>query len=132
MTNGNSEPQTCGKGLADHSAVIDNLAAYATENANVLEAHLGMLDESDPASAEEGVLYRDLVSELRQASSLLRAAAARMQAARALPMGRHLDSPDANATMMQAFRRFVDAASALGAALSARMPADRAMLAEME
>ncbi len=91
-----------------------------------------MLDQSDALSADEGVVYAILVSELRQASRALHASATRMSKSRDLPMGRHVESPDANAVMAEAFRRFVDAEAALVDGVSARLADDRQMLREME
>ena len=129
-TTGTSSP-TCGKGLAHHGPAIDWLARFALTNADVLEAHLPMLDESDPASADEGAVYRALIDELRQAGTLLESAATRMIGAREMTMGRHVDSSEANAAMADAFHRFVDAESSLIPALNKQFAEHEVMLRDM-
>jgi hypothetical protein len=116
-----ADTSTCGRGLAHHGSVIQAIARYTRENADVLASHVPMLDESDPASADEGAVYRQLVQQLNHASAVLDAAAARMFSAQNMAMGRHIDSRAANAAMGDAFKRFVSAESSLVSTLSERL-----------
>ena len=125
------EHPTCGKGLAAHAPLPEQLGRLAAATAAVLEAHLGMLDVSDPHSAREHAVYVALVEEHRRAAQGLGEIARRMQGARDLPMGRHVDAPEANAAMARAFADFVEAETALRALLDARLAQDREMLAAM-
>jgi hypothetical protein len=122
---------TCGKGLAANAPLPDQLGRVVAATAAVLEAHLAMLDVSDPHSAKEQAVYVGLVEEHRRAAQVLRGIAQRMAEARELPMGRHLDAPGADAEMCRAFAGFVVSETALHAALEARLAQDQAMLAAM-
>ena len=122
---------TCGKGLAAHATLPEQLGRLAAATASVLEAHLPMLDVSDPHSAAERAVYVALVEEHRRAAEVLQGIARRMAGARDLPMGRHVDAPEANAAMGQAFAWFVERETELRAVLDARLAQDRAMLAAM-
>lgn len=122
---------TCGKGLAAHAPLPDQLGRVVAATAAVLEAHLAMLDVSDPHSAREQAVYVGLVEEHRRAAQLLRGIAQRMAGARDLPMGRHVNAPEADEAMCRAFAGFVESETELRVALEARLAQDRAMLAAM-
>lgn len=59
------EVMTCGKGLADHSAIPRRLAALTAALADVLENHQGSLDAAD-ANARAG--NEAMLSEMRGAA----------------------------------------------------------------
>ena len=123
---------TCGKGLAANASLPDLFGRLTAATAAILEAHLAMLDVSDPRSATEHALYVAVVEEHRRAAAVLRAIADRMTGARDLPMGRHLNVPEANSEMGRAFAEFVEGETALRALLDARLVEDRQMLAAIQ
>jgi hypothetical protein len=122
---------TCGKGIAANAPLPDHLGRMAAATADVLEAHLPMLDVTDPHSAEEHALYVWLIEEHRRAAHVLQVVAERMAGARDLPMGRHVHAPAASVAMERAFTSFVASEAELHASLEARLAQDRAMLAAM-
>jgi hypothetical protein len=123
---------TCGKGLAANASLPDLFGRLTASTAAILEAHLAMLDVSDPRSATEHAVYVGLMEEHRHAAAVLHAIAERMTGARDLPMGRHLSVPEANSEMGRAFAEFVEGETALRALLDARLVEDRQMLAAMQ
>ena len=123
---------TCGKGLAANASLPDLFARLTAATAAILEAHLAMLDVSDPRSAAEHALYVAVVDEHRRAARALRAVADRMTGARDLPMGRHLNVPEANAEMGRAFAEFVEGETELRTLLDTRLVEDRQMLEVMK
>ena len=103
------DQQTCGQGLAEHSALPAQLAEVTEAMADNLQVHMAALELDDEPAREEHAVYLRLVEEQRQTAGRLRAVAREMTAARDLPMGRHdaetLRSPEVG----DAFRRFVKA-----------------------
>src|SRR5918999_3708259 len=103
------DPQTCGHGLAQHSALPAQLAEVVETMADNLHVHMQALELDDEPAREEHAVYLHLVEEQRQAAGRLRAVAAEMATARDLPMGRHdtqtMTSPEVGA----AFHRLVEA-----------------------
>ena len=123
---------TCGKGLAANASLLALFGRLTAATAAILEAHLPMLDISDPSSATEHALYVAIAEDHRRAATVLRTIADRMTGARDLPMGRHLDVPEANSEMGRAFAEFVEGETALRALLDDRLVADRQMLAAIQ
>ena len=121
-------PSTCGQGLAANAGLPDRMARLAAATAAVLEAHLPMLDRSDPQSRAEHAVYVELIDAHRKAAQQLRDASQQMARARDLPMGRHVDDADVNLAMGRAFAEFVESETSLHAALDARLTDDRQML----
>ena len=130
---GSAEPgvQTCGRGLAAHAPLPAALGRLTDAVADILDAHLPMLDVTDPYSAREEAAYVRLVEEHRRTAALLSATAERMAGYRDLPMGRHVDDAAAGAQMAERFARFVALEEELVALLEARLRQDRAMLDAM-
>jgi hypothetical protein len=122
---------TCGRGLAAHSDLPRVLGELTEAVADVLESHLGMLDRTDAVAELEHGAYVELVAEHRVAAHQLAAAAGHMAGYRDLPMGRHVDSREANALMAGAFARLVRLEEELVALLQRRLAEDRAMLEAM-
>lgn len=122
---------TCGRGLAAHAPVPAQLGRLVEATAAVLQAHLGMLDLSDPFSVAEREVYRVLIDEHGRAAEVLLGLAQRMAAARELPMGRHIDVPEATVAMRHAFAQFVECEMELQGMLESRLAQDRQMLATM-
>jgi hypothetical protein len=108
------EQQTCGKGLAEHSAIPARMAELTEAMADNLRVHMQALELDDEPAREEHAVYLRLVEEQRQAAGRLRAVAAEMAAARDLPMGRHDAETMRSPEVGDAFRRFVEARDRLG------------------
>ena len=126
------EQQTCGRGLAEYSALPAQLAEVTEAMADNLQMHMQALELDDEPAREEHAVYLHLVEEQRQAAGRLRAVAAEMAAARDLPMGRHdtqtMTSPEVGA----AFHRLVEAKRELLALLQRMAEQDQQLLAQMD
>ena len=125
------EQQTCGRGLAEHSALPAHLAEVTEAMASNLQVHMQALELDDEPAREEHAVYLRLVEEQRQAAARLRAVANEMAAARDLPMGRHDAQTMSSPEVGDAFQRFVKAKQELLALLQGMVEQDRRMLAEM-
>jgi hypothetical protein len=126
------EQQTCGRGLAEHSALPARLAEVTEAMAGNLQVHLQALELDDEPARQEHAVYLRLAEEQRQAAGRLRAVASEMAAARDLPMGRHDAETMASPEVGDAFQRFVKAKQELLALLQGMVEQDRRMLAEMD
>jgi hypothetical protein len=125
------EPQTCGRGLAENSAVPEQLARVIETMADNLHVHMQALELDDEPAREEHAVYLRLVEEQRQAAGRLRAVAAEMAGARDLPMGRHDEQTMGSPEVGDAFRRFVEAKQELLVLLQRMAEQDRQLLAQM-
>jgi hypothetical protein len=125
------DQQTCGRGLAEHSALPARLAAVTEAMADNLQVHMQALELDDEAAREEHAVYLHLVEEQRQAAGRLRAVAGEMAAARDLPMGRHDQQTMTSPEVGDAFRRFVEAKRELLALLQRMAEQDQQLLAQM-
>jgi hypothetical protein len=125
------EQQTCGRGLAEHSALPAQLAEVTEAMASNLQVHMQALELDDEPAREEHAVYLRLAEEQRQAAARLRAVANEMAAARDLPMGRHDAQTMSSPEVGDAFQRFVKAEQELLALLQGMVEQDRRMLAEM-
>jgi hypothetical protein len=124
------EQQTCGRGLAEHSALPARLAEVTEAMADNLQVHMQALELDDEPARQEHAVYLRLAEEQRQAAARLRAVAAEMAAARDLPMGRHDEQTMSSPEVGDAFQRFVEAKQELLALLQRMVEDDRRMLAE--
>ena len=122
---------TCGRGLADHSALTAKLGALVASTANNLELHMTALDLSDEKSQREFTAYRHLAQQHRAIAAQLDSTAAQMAGYRELPMGRHDMEVMGEPKMREAFSKFVIEESELCALLTKRLEEDRAMLESM-
>ncbi|HEY3173640.1 MAG TPA: hypothetical protein VGK86_13815 [Thermoanaerobaculia bacterium] len=122
---------TCGKGLAEQSALQANLGELTDSMAEILEIHMGALDLQDNDSRREHEAYRELVSDHRRIAAALRETARRMAGYRDLPMGRHDTSVMSSPRAVEAFEKFVKLEQELMSMLQKRLEADRKMLSEM-
>lgn len=120
---------TCGKGLAEHSALPARLAELVDALAENLELHQGTLDLSDENARKELDAYVKLAREHRSLAAQLRETAQRMAGYRDLPMGRHDERALAAPRLVEAFERFVKAEEALFNQLQGAIERDRQMLA---
>ena len=125
------DQQTCGKGLAEHSALTASMGELVAATARVLEVHMKALDLTDERSKREYEVYGDLASAHRHIANQLADTAERMSGYRSLPMGRH----DMNAMMSpaprHAFAGFVKDEERLMSLLQERLTQDHAMLETM-
>ena len=126
------EQQTCGKGLADHSALPARLAEVTEAMAGNLQVHMAALELDDEPAREEHAVYLRLVEEQRQAAGRLRAVAGEMAAARDLPMGRHDSETMRSPEVGDAFRRFIQAKQDLLTLLQRMAEQDQRLLAQMQ
>jgi hypothetical protein len=120
---------TCGKGLAEHSALPAKLAELEDALAENLEAHQMTLDLSDGNSRKELDAYVTLAREHRAIAAQLRQTAEHMAGYRDLPMGRHDERAFADPKLFDAFEKFVRAEEDLLVQLQAAVERDRGMLA---
>jgi len=125
------EEQTCGKGLAQHSAITASVGELVASTARVLKVHMKALDLTDENAKREYEAYRELASAHRRLAGELADTASRMAGYRTLPMGRHDMSVMMSAAPRHAFAGFVKQEQALVTLLEARLEQDRAMLATM-
>jgi hypothetical protein len=125
------EQQTCGRGLAEHSALPARLADVTNAMADNLQVHMQALELDDEAARQEHAVYLRLAEEQRQVAARLRAVAGEMAAARDLPMGRHDEQTMTSPEVGAAFQRFVTAKQELLDLLHQMVEQDRRMLAEM-
>jgi hypothetical protein len=125
------DQQTCGKGLAHHSALTASLGELMASTARVLEVHMKALDLTDESSKREFDAYRELASAHRRIAGELAETAQRMADYRTLPMGRHDMAVMTSAAPRHAFAGFVKQEEALATLLHERLVQDKAMLAAM-
>ena len=126
------EPQTCGQGLAEHSALPAQLAQVIETMADNLHVHMQALELDDEPAREEHAVYLRLVEEQRQAAGRLRAVAGEMAAAGDLPMGRHDEQTMRSPEVGHAFRRFIESRRELQALLERMAEEDRQLLAQLD
>ena len=119
------EQQTCGRGLAEHSALPAQLAEVTEAMASNLQVHMQALELDDEPAREEHAVYLRLAEERRRAGDN------EMAAARDLPMGRHDAQTMSSPEVGDAFQRFVKAKQELLDLLQGMVEEDRRMLAEM-
>ena len=125
------EQQTCGKGLAQHSALTASLGDLIASTARVLEVHMKALDLTDENAKREYDAYHELASTHRRIARELADTAERMAAYRTLPMGRHDMTVMMSAPPRHAFAGFVKHEETLVTLLETRLAQDKAMLAAM-
>ena len=124
-------PQTCGLGLAEHSALPAKLAELSGAVAAILEQHTKALDLTDTSSWQELQAYRRLAKEHRDVAAQLHAIATEMADYRELPMGKHDETQMAASAAGDVFEQFVHREQELMTLLEKRLEQDRPMLAEM-
>jgi hypothetical protein len=120
---------TCGKGLAEHSALPAALGAMMAALAENLEVHQTTLDLTDPISRMELAAYVGLAKEHREIADRLEATASRMAGYRDLAMGRHDERALADPKLLAAFESFVKREEELLSLLLTAHERDAEMLA---
>jgi hypothetical protein len=124
-----ADEQTCGKGLAEHSALPAKLAELIGSVAGNLAIHMKALDPSDAKAMEERDAYESLTRQHRQIASLLRATAAEMAGYRDLPMGRHDEAAMSAPQVIDTFEELVSIRRETVELLQAMLEQEEAMLA---
>jgi hypothetical protein len=119
---------TCGKGLAEHSAIPAKMADLIAALADNLEAHQRTLDLSDERSRQELDAYVTLARQHRAIAAQLSDVAEQMTSYRELPMGRHDDRALAGPAVVDAFTTFVRVEREMLALLEASAARHGAML----
>ena len=123
-----TEPQTCGKGLAERSALPARVGALTAAMAEVLDTHQQTLDFTDDNAREELTAYQQLANDYRRLTTQLHAIADRMLGCRDLPMARHhaqaMIAPEIRGTLAN----LVERERELAALLTTWIEEDQAML----
>ena len=126
------EQPTCGKGLAEHSALPATLGRLTDAMAGILEHHQTALDLTDENARKEYRAYVKLEMEFRRIASQLQATAEHMAGYRDLPMGRHDERAMASPKALDTFATFVRVEQELLGLLQKAVERDQKMLAEMQ
>jgi hypothetical protein len=122
------EPRTCGKGLAQRSALPARLSALTAAMAEVLDTHQQTLDLIDDHARAEHSAYQQLANDYRRLTSQLRAIADRMLGYRDLPMARHRAQAMLAPEIRGALVNLVEREGDLAALLKTWVEEDQAML----
>jgi hypothetical protein len=120
---------TCGKGLAEHSALPAKLAELEDALADNLELHQKTLDLRDDNARKEHEAYVRLAKAHRNIAAQLRATALEMAGYRDLPRGAHDERALADPRLVDAFANFVKREEELLAHLEHAVERDGQMLA---
>jgi hypothetical protein len=123
--------QTCGRGLAEHSALPAKLAELLDSVAVVLDLHMKALVLTDQNSQNELEAYRRLTNEHHEIAAQLHMTATEMAGYRDLPMGRHDPKAMAAPAAVDAFEKFVKLEQELVTLLESRVKKDRQILIQM-
>jgi hypothetical protein len=123
-----NEPDTCGRGLAERSAVPAKLGALIAAMAENLEEHRRTLDLTDDNARAEREAFEAVARDLRDAAAQLQATADRMVGYRGLPAARHDERAMASREIRDAFARLIDREHDLATLLHTLIQEDRAML----
>ena len=126
-----SEQQTCGKGLAENSALPAKLGKLISAMAGNLDAHRRALDLADQNSRTEDEAYEKLLKDLRQISAQLSVTANEMAEYRDLPMGKHDETAMTHPRVREAFEQFVQHKRELLELLKQTEDRDNQLLEEM-
>lgn len=124
-----ADEPTCGKGLAEHSALPAKLAELIGAVADNLEIHMTTLDPADANAGKERDAYESLTRQHRQIAALLRSTAEEMAGYRELPMGRHDEAALSDPQLVDAFDKLVGIRRETVELLQAMLEQEEAMLA---
>ena len=127
-----SDEMSCGKGLAEHSAVPLRIAQLLKALAENLALHQKTVDLPDPASRREFTAYVSLTNGFREVGERLLWLAREMAAYRTLPVAPHDEDAMNDPAMIDAFAAFAAAQQELLGALEEAVKRDQAMLDTMK
>ena len=130
MSNMPDQP-TCGKGLAENSALPGKLGELVAAMGEVLEMHMKALDLRDVNSKQEYEAYKDLAREHRVIAARLAATAQEMAGYGDLPMGRHDEKAMMHPRVIEVFENFVRHKQELLTFLQETIEQDQKMLDQM-
>jgi hypothetical protein len=126
-----SEQQTCGKGLADRSALPAKLAELIAALIENLEVHQQAIEATDENGKLELYAYVTLGQEFRRIATQLQSTATHMAGSRDLLMAKHNPVKMADPKVVDAFTKFVRLEDELIALLRRAIENDRALLSRM-
>lgn len=122
-----ADQQTCGRGLAEHSAIPAKTSELMDRLGAMLEAHMTALELSDENARKEHDAYSALAGEFRDLARRLRETATHMASYRDLPMGAHDMQVMSSPMMREAFEGYIRGAEALVTLLQRSLGRDRAL-----
>lgn len=125
------EQPSCGRGLAERSALPAKLGELVAAVADNLEAHLIALDLTDENARAEHDAYVTLAREHRKASDQLQSTGRRMAGYRDLPTGKHDARGMLSPKIAEAFAKFASLEQELLTFLQRAVERDQRMLAGM-
>ena len=102
-----TDQPTCGKGLAENSALPAKVGELIAAMGEVFALHMTALDLGDGNSKQEYEAYKDLTRELREIAAGLTAASQEKAGYRDLPMGRHDEVVLMRPRPLEVFENFV-------------------------
>jgi len=120
--------RTCGEGLARRSVLPKRLSALMAAIAEILEMHKQTLDLADDNAKAELTAYRQLATDYRHITSLLRAVADQMAGYRNLTMASHRYDGALAPQIREALANLVERERDLVTLLQALVDEDQAML----
>jgi hypothetical protein len=118
---------TCGKGLAAHATLPEQIGALMEAMAKVLQNHTRSLDLADANARSERDAYERIAKEQHAMAASLAALAAMMRSYRDLPMAPHDEGTLADRRSLAEFDSLVRAEETLLASLEAMVSGHRAM-----
>ena len=126
-----SDQQTCGKGLAERSALPAKLSELTTALADVLAFHQTSLKLDDYMGRNEFRAYLRLEEKYRVISSILKMTAHDMASYRNLAMAEHDEQTLMSEQNRDRFATFVRVEGELVELLTRKLEEDEAMLRQM-
>ena len=126
------EQQTCGKGLAAHAVLPEEIGALMAAMAALLENHTRSLDPDDANARLERDAYERLVEDQRAIAASLEALAAAMRSYRELAVASHDESTLADQQSIDVFASYIRAEEGVLARLQETAAEHRAMLGAMD
>ena len=126
-----NQPQSCGQGLAERSALPALMSALTDAIADNLERHQHTLDLTDDNARTEFEAYTDLARDFRNIASQLETLAERMAGYRDLPIARHDGRAMTAAAVRDAFVNLIEREHDLVSRLQGWIRQDEGILAQM-
>jgi hypothetical protein len=125
------EQPTCGRGLAEHSALPGMLGKLVAAVGEVLAEHIKALDLEDMNSKQEYEAYKSLVHQHREIARKLEVIAREMEGYRDLPMGKHEQEVMLTDRAVVVFENYIWSKRDLLVFLKSILEFDQAILGQM-
>ncbi|HXH22527.1 MAG TPA: hypothetical protein VNN10_10885 [Dehalococcoidia bacterium] len=125
------QAQTCGAGLAAHSALPRQIGAVAAAMSELLRVHTLALDSLEEAGRREAEAYTSLSRAYEDIASRLWSLADEAESYASLAAAQHDMAFMRGSRPLEAFEALVRTKRDLAALLSASAPGEETMLAEM-